>query len=412
VRRAPRTRPAPKTLALAALGLSASAALAARPTAPAPRSNGPDPVVQVVESGFGRASFQVADLTGDGTTELLLVGDDGRVAVYDHRPAPRDTGGSSEPAPLLTRVAGEGLSIEEPERALIALAPLLARDGEPAGGPAGQGGRRGLDLVTLGPRGLSARAFGSDGTPGESVGLSRTARFRIRTGRPIFTPFVVDVNRDGLHDVVVPAGDTCELWLNEGLEREERGESGEPGAGTPTEPAGGPRAPGLRRAASISVELERWGNRDPEALSYVLESSFSIPGLQTRDINGDGRPDLLVVEGERRSFHLQDEAGDYPPRADVTLDLGIFRDTDFDGGVKPGQPLVVDVGANFEIRDLDDDGIPDYVIAHGRKVWVFRGGAAGPQFSMPASILRSAEDVPALTVLELDDDGRADLLLI
>lgn len=397
MRRSLRTSPALATAAATLVALGA--ALAARPPARPPVSTGPDPVVQVVESGFGRASFQVADLTGDGSAELILVGDDGRVAVYDHQPAAE----RAEEAPLVTHVAGEGLRIEEPEHALIALAPLLARGGAAPGEPEEPGG---LDLVTLGPRGLSARAFGPDGRPGPSVGISRTLRFRIRTGRPTFTPFVIDVNRDGLRDVVVPAGDTCELWLNEGLEPEEP-------AGAPSgASADAPRAPAFRRAASISVELERWGNRDPEALSYVLESSFSIPGLQTRDVNGDGRPDLLVVEGRQRSFHLQDEDGDYPPRADVTLDLAIFRDTDFDGGVKPGQPLVVQAGANFEIRDLDDDGIPDYVIAHGRKVWVFLGSAAGPQFSKPASILRSAEDVTALTVLELDDDGRADLLLI
>jgi hypothetical protein len=45
-------------------------------------------------------------------------------------------------------------------------------------------------------------------------------------------------------------------------------------------------------------------------------------------------------------------------------------------------------------------------------VWVFLGGQAGPQFTEPASILRSAEDVTALTVLELDGDQRPDLLLV
>ena len=329
----------------------------------------------VLESPFGRSSFEVVDLTGDGDDELVLVGRDGRVGVYDR----------AEGA-LLEAVAGGSLALADPAESLLAFAPLLSSAG--------------ADLVVLGPRGLAVHAFGERGDPAqpgwlEPVQVSRTARLRLRVGAPTFADFVRDVNRDGRVDLVVPAGENCELWLQ-----------GEPGQGEPG------KEPSFARVASIAVELERWGNRDPTALSYNLESSFSIPGLETRDLNGDGRPDLTVTEGEQRAFHLQTPAGSYPERADVSLDLAIFRDTDFEPGIRPGQPLSIEAGATFEIRDLDGDGIPDYVIAHGRKVWVFLGGPAGPQFSEPASILRSAEDVTALTVLELDGDRRPDLLLV
>jgi hypothetical protein len=340
--------------------------------APVGRAQEPTPPLFELEGHFGRASFEVVDLTGDGDDELVVVGRDGRVAVYDRTEAEGQQ---------LVAVAGGALELADPAETLVAFAPLSSGDGS--------------DLVVLGPRGLTVHAFGERGDPPqpgwlEPVQVSRTARLRLRVGAPTFAEFVRDVNRDGRVDLVVPAGESCELWLQ-----------GEPGTG-----------PAFARVASIAVELERWGNRDPEALSFVLESSFSIPSLETRDLNGDGRPDLSVTEGERRAFHLQTEAGSYPERADVSLDLGIFRDTDFEPGIRPGQPLAIEAGATFEIRDLDGDAIPDYVIAHGRKVWVFLGGAAGPQFSEPASILRSAEDVTALTVLELDGDRRPDLLLV
>ena len=368
--------------------LPAVGSVPGRNGAPGPDvSPGPDPVVQVVDSPFGRSSFQVADLDGDGDDELLIIGSDGRFQVYDAAGAATDP--AAVPQAVLAPVLDEPAALEDPERSLVTLAPLLGRPS-------------GLELVSLGPRGLVARAFGPGGVPAEPQVVSRTARFRIRTGHPTFAGFVQDVNRDGLQDVMVPSGESCELWLNQGS-AEDAG-AGDGGAGE--------SAPTLRRAARIRVALQRWGNRDAEALSYLFESAFSIPGLQTRDLNGDERPDLLVVEGERRAFHLQREDGGFAAEPDVELDLGIFRDTDFDGGVKPGQPLVIEAGANFEIRDLSEDGVPDYVIAHGRKVWVFLGGADGPQFQTPASILRSAEDVTALTVLELDGDGRPDLLLI
>ena len=341
--------------------------------APGIAAQEPSEAAFALESPFGRSSFAVVDLTGDGDDELILVGRDGRVCVYDR----------AEGA-LLAAVAGGALVLADPEESLVAFAPLLRSAGS--------------DLIVLGPRGLAVHAFGERGDPAqpgwlEAVQLSRTARLRLRVGAPTFADFVRDVNRDGRADLVVPAGEHCELWL--------QGDQGESG-----------KEPSFARVASIAVELERWGNRDPEALSFILESSFSIPGLETRDLNGDGRPDLTVTEGERRAFHLQTPAGSYPERADVSLDLAIFRDTDFEPGIRPGQPLSIEAGATFEIRDLDGDGIPDYVIAHGRKVWVFLGGPQGPQFSEPASILRSGEDVTALTVLELDGDRRPDLLLV
>ena len=362
-------RLAPSAALTCALALATAAA-------PGPLAEGGGETVATIRSPYGPADFRIADFTGDGSEELLLVGDDGRAVLYD-----------ADPERELAAVEASRLVLDDPVRTLLALAPMLPTSA-------------GLDLLVLGPRGLRAQAFAPDGSSRPAVNLARTARFRMRSGRPTFTSFAQDVNRDGRVDLVVPTGDACELWLQDAPRPGDAG------------PDGGPPEVELRREATISVELERWGNRNPEALSYMLESAFSVPGLQTRDVNGDGRPDLTVTEGQRRAFHLQSEDGSFPVEPDVTLDLDIFRDTDFDGGIKPGQPLVVDAGANYEIRDLDDDGIEDYVIAHGRKVWVFLGNSSGPQFSEPASILRSAEDVTALTVLELDGDGRPDLLLV
>jgi hypothetical protein len=45
-------------------------------------------------------------------------------------------------------------------------------------------------------------------------------------------------------------------------------------------------------------------------------------------------------------------------------------------------------------------------------VWVFLASTEGPQFEQPSSVLRSAEDVTTLTVLDLDDDDLPDLLLV
>ena len=332
--------------------------------------------VQAVRPGLGVAAHRIADLTGDGRDELLLVGEGGEVRVWRR--------GSSGQR-LLEPVGGEPVAIADPAHTLLAVAPL--------GAAVHLGDGQVLSLLSLSPAGLALHAFDAEGRVGPSQRLARRARFGLRVGRPTFAEVLQDVNRDGRPDLVVPTGETCELWLNAG-------------------PDGDPPRPVFTREAVISVDMERWGGTGAEDLFDVLESSFAIPGLQTRDVNGDGRPDLLVVEGRRRSFHLQAADGSFPGEPDVTVDLGIFKDTESSSGVAPGQSLSFERGATFEMRDLDGDGIPDYVLAHRRKVWVFLASGAGPQFTRPASILRSAEDVTTLTVLDLDDDELPDLLLV
>jgi hypothetical protein len=77
-----------------------------------------------------------------------------------------------------------------------------------------------------------------------------------------------------------------------------------------------------------------------------------------------------------------------------------------------GRTLAGGDDQRLETRDLDGDAIPDYVIAHRRKVWVFRGTKAGPQFTEPSDVLRVADDVTALILTKLDEDDYPDLLIL
>ena len=52
------------------------------------------------------------------------------------------------------------------------------------------------------------------------------------------------------------------------------------------------------------------------------------------------------------------------------------------------------------------------MIAHRRKVWVFHGTEAGPQFTEPSTVLKVADDVTALLLPRLDDDPYPDLFLL
>jgi hypothetical protein len=79
--------------------------------------------------------------------------------------------------------------------------------------------------------------------------------------------------------------------------------------------------------------------------------------------------------------------------------------------VRPGRTLAGSDKTRIQSRDLDADGIPDYVIAHRRKVWIFHGNRKQPQFTDPTSILKVSDDVTSLMITDLNDDEYPDLLI-
>ena len=326
-------------------------------------------LAQTLEPPFALAAHRWIDLDGDKRADLLLLGRDGEVRTISQTPELRGT-----------------LQLADPRHSILDTAALLPDS-------------KALQLLCASPAGVvlyeldAQHAFAAPGTA-----LIARARFALRVGQPTFSDLAQDVNNDGRPDLVLPGPRSSDLWLNEG---------NAPVTGTAPE-----RWPRWRKAATVAVELSNSNARDGDALSDVLSSSFTIPALSTRDVNGDKRPDLLVVDGPRRGYHLQREDGSFPEKPDVTVDLSIFRDSTEQAEVRPGHTLVVDSAATFQSRDLDGDGIPDYVIAHRRKVWVFKGSSAGPQFQTPATILKAADDITALQLARLDDDAFPDLLLI
>ncbi len=305
-------------------------------------------------------------LASEGRPEvLILFGHDGQIESW--RPFAEAREGDKRFLVVLP----------QPKRTLVDTASYGGRDFVVAASPTG---------VTAYPLDENRRVTA------EAQSWIPRAKFQLRVLTPQLSSIVQDVNRDGAPDIVLPGPSACELWL------------------ASFDAAEG--APKFRKTATLAVDVTRWGSREGEFLSDSLESSFAIPGLDTRDVNGDGRPDLLVEQDQRRAFHLQREDGSFPVAPDVQVDLSIFRDTTEAAGLKLGAVLSATDRASWSSRDLDRDGIPDYVIGHRRKVWVFRGGKQGPQFKDPAAILKTAEDITVLSVLELDDDEHPDLLLV
>ena len=338
-------------------------------------------VRQTLKPGFPVADYRLIDINGDGAEDILIVGDKGEVRTF----------AMAKGASALPAKASGSLDLPYPRHTLLGLAAL------------GETGKT-MDLIALSPGGISAYRAGADvgfpqaGTPLAPTSGRRRAALRLRVGRPTFAHICRDMNGDGRQDVLVPVGESIELWLNDGLV-------------TTTNDT--PEFPRLRRIARLPIKIQHRPSFDAERLSDELENSFSVPQLQTADLNGDGRDDLLIEDGGRRAFHLQRADGSIPVEPDVSINLDVFRDTTPKAALRPGRTLAGGDQQSIQSRDLDGDGIPDHVVAHRRKVWVFHGRKGqGPQFTKPTQILRSADDVTALSLMDLQPDGHPDLVIM
>jgi hypothetical protein len=353
--------------------------------APSPDSAGP----VSIRCGFPLAAHRIVDVTGDGGVEILAVGEAGEVRVW------RPNGIEAPPA------AGS-LVLKDPARTLLAVGAMADEDERPR-------------LAVLSPQGLILYRAGEDGGFSDAgTAVAGRVKFRLRVGLPQFAAILPDVNGDGRTDLLIPGADTCEIWINDGMEPasgDDAPETGEAAEADGTVEAAAP-APRFRRTAAVRTDVRRERTTSGEKLSDRLQSAFWIPSIDFEDVNGDGRPDVVVVDDQAREFHIQKKDGSIPAEPDVRLDLTIFRDTTPEASLRPGKTLAGGDDALLQMQDLDNDGIPDYVISHRRKLWVFHGTEAGPQFTDPTAILKVAEDVTALLVVPLDEDAYPDLLLL
>jgi hypothetical protein len=321
------------------------------------------------------AAQRFADVDGQPGEELVALGAAGEVRTWTLDGERRAWGPEPRGA----------LALPDPAHVLAQVGRVLPGEPRP-------------QLVVADLAGVRAwRALEDGSFGGEPEVLLPKYRQRLRVGAPRLASIVQDVDADGRDDLVLPAGDRLEVWV----------QAVATSAGAPD---GAPRER-FRRVASVHVELAHSRASSGDELSDVLSASLIVPDLALSDVNGDGRPDLMVVDGSKRAWHLVRADGTIPAESDVTLDLDLFKDTTPAASLAPGRTLAGGDVTRLETRDLDGDGILDNVIAHRRKVWVFPGTKDGPQFTTPSTILKAADDVTALLLVRLDGDERPDLLL-
>lgn len=303
----------------------------------------------------------LADTDGDGKRELLVLHRDGllrRIAI-----------GASDAAGFVDRGA---MFLRDPARTLVACRDALPTPGE--------------EVLVLEPRGAFSLAWPEDGSskPKESM-LNRRARCAIRVGSPQWSPFAQDLNGDGLLDLLAPTLQGCTPFL------QSRASGQAAFSAMPTLPL------------PVSVGAQRGG----PSLDEDHQGSVVVPRVETEDLNGDGKPDLLTRVDKKRRFQLQGQDGTFGPAIEV--DLAQFEDSTTKAEVALGSTAVPGDEQQIQRGDIDGDSIPDFVIAHRRKIWTFVSSKQGPQFEK-ARTQAVADDVTGMLLLDLDDDAKTDLL--
>ena len=236
---------------------------------------------------------------------------------------------------------------------------------------------------------------------------------------------VLDVDRDGLLDLLIAedryTGGSSELYLNQGELRFARAGTD---VGWPADVEGFGVATGDLNGDGWTDAFVAGSNRmfvtGPDGLSEVNRGAFEtevfgnediVTGADIGDLDGDGRPDLVI--GQHYNSTVDD---------DTEVPVRVFLNTTTQPGATPSFAEVTDqVGSvplptkapHVQIADVDNDGRPDIVTSASadggdRPAVLMSVGDGDLAFASPTG-LGAEQYWVATPTADIDRDGRLDI---
>lgn len=206
--------------------------------------------------------------------------------------------------------------------------------------------------------------------------------------------FARDINGNGREDLVIPGAGELLLYLR--------------------------RTDGsYQQAIRILSEMRvRTTLNDDRNINNNVGQTVNIPMLQLRDVNGDGRPDLISDTSERLDVFLASSRNgeDYFPnepsfsidRLAIRERLGTFDVDQIDFSNLTG---ILALTHEEILQDVNGNGIDDVILREGGRVALYLGSEDGVDFSTPRQILRSGGNVLTTFLHDENENGRPDLWL-
>ncbi len=204
--------------------------------------------------------------------------------------------------------------------------------------------------------------------------------------------FSRDINNDGLEDLVIPGAGVINILIND---------------------ARGDYEPPLSIRSDMRLRTELDLNR----FNRSAGQSVRIPVLELRDVNNDGKDDLISRTDERLDVFIADSDGEnYLPRtptyfldiAAIEEELGEFDIDNLDFSNLTG---VLALTHEEILDDVNADGIDDLLLREGGKVSLYQGSKNGMDLTQPQQVLRSGGNVLSTFLYDENEDGLKDLWL-
>jgi hypothetical protein len=340
-----------------------------------------------VPTGSGPQFICNADLDGDGKPDLVVAnGDSNTVTVYHNNSSPGSIS-FSEVASFTMGASGYPIGVAAGD---------LDGDGKP-------------DIVVSNYYTQTLTFYHNASSPGHIV---MDSVLSVPSGNYILGAYIADLNGDGKPEVIVACqgSNLLSVYTNSStignIAFSNETPVPAPAGGSPFKVVvadlDGDGKPDLAAANTYAGSVSVYLNTTPTGgtISFAGDVDFSTgnfpEGLAIGDLDGDGKPDLVVANN-----------------TDNTLSL--LRNISTVGNLAFAPQLTVNSGYaayDLVIADLDGDGKPDLAVAdqYNNTISVHRNISTPGTIAVSANVDYTTGNIPySITTADFDGDGKPDL---